>query len=311
MQNTIQLSTKFLQGNIMNIYKRFQKNKKCILHLGDYKDLLNQIPNKYVDLIVSSPPYCMGKEYDKSNKIDFFIEMHKLLFPEMLRVLKDNGSICWQIGYHVNNKNIIPLDYLIFDILRDYKDLYLKNRIIWYYGHGLHGSNRFSGRHEIILWFTKSKDNYIFNLDDVRVPQKYPGKRHYKGKKRGEFSGNPLGKNPSDVWEIPNVKANHVEKTCHPCQFPVALVQRLVLALSNKGQYVLDPFMGAGSAGVAALSEGRKFIGAETSKKYWGVAKDRCQDAIDGKSNFRTHDKPIYHPTGNLAVATKPISFKF
>ena len=293
-----------------NISKNFEKNKSCILHLGDSLEFLRTIPTGSVDLVITSPPYCMGKEYDKSNEIAYFIDIHKKIFPEIIRVVKDGGNICWQVGYHVNNSNIIPLDFLIFDILKGYKDIHLKNRIIWQYGHGLHSSKRFSGRHEDVLWFAKGDKN-IFNLDPVRVPQKYPGKRYYKGINKGEFSGNPLGKNPSDVWEIPNVKANHVEKTCHPCQFPVALAQRLVLALSKKGGYILDPFMGSGSAGVAALIEGRKFVGVDINRRYWQAARKRCEDALVGKAKYRPHDKPIFLPSPNMAVSKKPASFKF
>jgi adenine-specific DNA-methyltransferase len=294
----------------MTFPTQYNKSNKCILHLGDSLNFLKKIPDKSIALVVTSPPYCMGREYDKSSKLDYFLKMHKKLFPEIIRVLKDNGSFCWQVGYHVNKKNVVPLDYLIFDVLKGYKDIFLKNRIIWHYGHGLHGTKRLSGRHEIILWFTKNPDNYTFNLDSIRIPQKYPGKKHYKGEKRGTYSGNPSGKNPSDVWEIPNVKANHIEKTCHPCQFPVALVQRLILALTNKGEYVLDPFMGVGSSGVASLIEGRKFIGVDTNKKYWKEANKRCNDALNGKVKIRPHDKPIFIPTQNMAVAQKPDFFK-
>jgi adenine-specific DNA-methyltransferase len=124
--------------------------------------------------------------------------------------------------------------------------LHLRNRIVWHFGHGLHASKRFSGRYEVILWFTKGNE-YTFNLDAVRVPQKYPDKKYFKGPKKGELSGNPLGKNPSDIWEIPNVKANHVEKTIHPCQFPVELIERLVLAMTDEGDWALDPFIGVGT----------------------------------------------------------------
>src|ERR1041384_3300304 len=93
----------------------------------------------------------------------------------------------------------------------------------------------------IFLRYSKGR-RYRFDLNAVRVPQKYPGKKHYKGPKKGKLSGNPKGKNPSDVWEIPNVKSRHVEKTKHPCQFPVALVQRLVRALTLPGSLVVDPF---------------------------------------------------------------------
>lgn len=289
---------------------KFKKNKKCTLYYGDCKKLLTQIPDNCVDLVVTSPPYCMGKEYDKSDNIDYFIEMHKRIFPEILRVVKKNGNICWQIGSYINKGNIIPLDYIIYDLLKSYNNLYLKNRIIWCYGHGLHNSKRFSGRYETVLWFTKSSNEYIFNLDAVRVPQKYPGKKFYKGSRKGEFSGNPLGKNPSDVWEIPNVKANHIEKTEHPCQFPIALVQRLVLALSEKGGYVLDPFMGSCSTGAAALIEGRRFIGSDNNKKYYKIAEKRCFDAMNGELKYRSHDQPIFEPSQNMSVAIKPDFFK-
>lgn len=289
----------------------FKKKEKYILYKGDSLKILRNVADNSVDLVVTSPPYCMGKEYDRSNEVAYFIDMHKKIFPEIIRVVKSGGNICWQVGYHVNSDAIVPLDYLILDILRGYKNIYLKNRIIWQYGHGLHSSKKFSGRHEIVLWFTKGEKGNIFHLDSVRVPQKYPGKKYYKGTNKGEFSGNPLGKNPSDIWDIPNVKANHVEKTAHPCQFPVALVQRLVLALSNKRGIVLDPFMGSGSAGVAALLEERKFIGIDIEKKYIRIAKKRCDDTIAGKAKYRSHTKPIFVPDPNMSVSKKPKSFKF
>lgn len=136
-------------------------------------------------------------------------------------------------------------------MFKEYK-LQMRNRIIWHFGHGLHSKKRFSGRYEVVLWYTKSNE-YTFNLDDVRVPSKYPGKRHFKGPKAGQLSGHPLGKNPDDVWNIPNVKSNHVEKTSHPCQFPVGLIERLTLALTNKSELIFDPFAGVASAGVVLV----------------------------------------------------------
>lgn len=134
--------------------------------------------------------------------------------------------------------------------------------------------NRFSGRHETVMWFTKGGE-YKFNLDPVRVPSKYPGKKYYNGSKRGQLSGNPLGKNPEDVWSIPNVKHNHPEKTEHPCQFPEALVDRLVLSMSSYKDVVLDPFMGSGTTGVSCMNTGRKFIGIERDEGYFKIANER------------------------------------
>ena len=160
----------------------------------------------------------------------------------------------WEVGDYVEAGEVYPLDIYFYDIFKD-AGFHLRNRIIWHFEHGLHASKRFSGRYETILWLTKSH-KYTFNLDDIRVPSKYPGKTHYKGAKRGQPSGNPLGKNPSDfwnvvtsdwekeIWDVPNVKANHPEKTIHPCQFPIELIQRCVLALTDQGDLVLDPFLG-------------------------------------------------------------------
>ncbi len=193
------------------------------------RPFLEALPDQSVDLIVTSPPYCMGKEYETSVSVSDFLAEVQAVLPEMVRVLKHGGNLCWQVGYHVRKNVVTPLDALIYMESVAQTDLLFRNRIIWKFGHGTHLKRRFSGRHETVMWFSKG-ESYHFDLDAVRTPQKYPGKRHYKGTKKGEWSGNPLGKNPEDVWEIPNVKASHVEKTAHPCQFPVALVRRLVRA---------------------------------------------------------------------------------
>ena len=170
----------------------------------------------------------------------------------------------------------------------------MRNRIVWHFGHRLHASKRFSGRHETIMWFTKS-DDYFFNLDPVRVPQKYPNKKYFKGNKKGELSCNPKGKNPSDIWDIPNVKNNHVEKTEHPCQFPVALVERLILSMTKENDIVFDPFIGSGSSAVASLKNNRRCIGADTEKKYIEIAKKRINMTLDGSIKTREINKPIYN----------------
>ncbi len=275
---------------------------------GDCFEHLKEMESDSVDLTITSPPYFMGKEYDRSTKIEDFINDHKKLFPEIIRITKPGGSFCWQVGYHYEDGVAIPLDALIFSILRENPEVQLRNRIIWTFGHGLHGKHRFSGRHETILWYTKGND-YYFDLDSVRVPQKYPGKRYYRGDKKGEFSGNPLGKNPGDIWEIPNVKANHVEKTGHPCQFPVALAQRLIRAISPEQGVVFDPFMGSGSTGVAALLESRSFIGCELEKKYVKIAEERCSGVKNGSTIIRPLERPVLIPTQGMAVARTPEHF--
>ena len=266
----------------------------ALLHQGDCLDLLRTLDAGSVQLVVTSPPYNVGKPYETELEIDEYVNQQREVIRECVRVLDARGSICWQVGNYVKDGSIIPLDVLLYPVFADL-GLLLKNRIVWHFGHGLHASKRFSGRYEVILWFTKSKD-YRFNLDAVRVPQKYPEKKYFKGPKRGQASGNPLGKNPSDVWEIPNVKANHVEKTAHPCQFPVELVERLVLALTDEGDAVLDPFMGSGSACLAALAHSRRAIGAELSAEYYRIAVERLDLARRGQLRVRPAERPVYSP---------------
>lgn len=270
--------------------------------------LLDKLPVESIDLTLTSPPYCMGKEYEKCTHTEDFICNHEIILPKIVALTRPGGSICWQIGSHVKNNVLVPLDYLVYKIMDNYPDMILRNRIVWSFGHGAHLSKRFSGRYEVILWFTKGGD-YHFDLDSVRIPQKYPGKRHYKGPSKGEYSGNPLGKNPSDVWEIPHVKSNHVEKTEHPCQFPIALAQRLIRSLCPKNGTVFDPYSGVGSTGAAAILENRKFLGAEHNYEYYEIAANRLKDASNGCLKHRPLDKPICEPAANERVTQKPEHF--
>lgn len=235
---------------------------EATIRCTDNLPFMRSLSPESMQLIVTSPPYNLGKEYEKRRSKEEYFRQQSAVIKEAARLLHPEGSICWQVGNYVKNGEIEPLDIILYPIFKDL-GLKLRNRIIWTYGHGLHCQNRFSGRYETIMWFTKT-DDYVFNLDAVRVPSKYPEKKYFKGPRRGEISGNPLGKNPADVWEIPNVKANHVEKTEHPCQFPIGLVERLVLALTNQGDAVLDPYLGVGSSVIAALKNERRAYGCDT-----------------------------------------------
>jgi adenine-specific DNA-methyltransferase len=273
----------------------------------DANELLSDFEPSSVDLIVSSPPYCIGKEYDTSTLSEDFSSQHAKLLPLLVNALKPGGSLCWQIGNHVKAGKLIPLDALVYLEATKIPDLVLRNRIVWTFNHGVHCTNRFSGRHETILWFTKG-DDFCFDLDSVRIPQKYPGKKHYKGPRKGQWSGNPLGKNPGDVWDIPNVKAKHVEKTAHPCQFPSALVRRLVRALTKPGQVVMDPFLGSGTTAMVALEEQRDFLGCEIEKKYLRIIERRLRGVANGLAQTRP-DVAIRQPNFKEAVAVLPPHF--
>jgi adenine-specific DNA-methyltransferase len=305
-----------LFDEVKQIESRFRLEADIVLYHGDASDFIASMPDNSISLIITSPPYNLGKDYEDRVVIGEYLETQAQLIAQLHRILRDDGSICWQVGNFVQDGEVYPLDILYYDIFKRL-NLRLRNRIIWYFGHGLHASKRFSGRYETILWFTKS-DRYVSNLDDVRVPAKYPGKRHFKGPNVGKPSGNPLGKNPSDVWEvltedwetalwdIPNVKANHPEKTPHPCQFPIELVERCVLALTNEGDWVFDPYVGVGSSLIAAVRHNRRAAGSEKEAEYVSIARERLSAYFDGALKIRPLGRPVYEPTGRERVSQIP-----
>ena len=298
----------FEDGFDGNDLKAFLENRSpWYLHPGDCRNFIKAIPGDSVQLVITSPPYNIGKQYEKKTDLDEYLALQSEVIELCASVLSPTGSICWQVGNHIQSRNeILPLDIPIYAIFNSL-GFKLRNRIVWHFEHGLHCRNRFSGRYEVILWFTKS-DDYTFNLDDVRVPQKYPGKRHFKGPKAGELSGNPLGKNPSDVWIFPNVKHNHPEKTSHPCQFPIELVDRMVLATTRPGDIVMDPFAGVSSAICAALLRGRRGCGAEIEPEYVDISKQRIRAALNATLPVRPTGKPVYQP-GKEEIAILPPEF--
>lgn len=300
----------------VNIDSEYRADSEIVLYHGDVRDFLATIPDETVKLIITSPPYNIGKEYETRVSIERYLAQQENVIQELYRVLHPQGSICWQVGNYVEKSEIFPLDIFFYPIFKSL-GMKLRNRIVWHFGHGLHAKKRFSGRYETLLWFTKS-DSYTFNLDDVRVPSKYPGKRHYKGPKKGQLSGNPKGKNPSDIWllmqqewetglwDIPNVKSNHPEKTGHPAQFPIELVERCVLAMTDENDWVLDPYAGVGSTLIAAIKRGRRAMGSEKEAKYVEIAQNRIIDYFAGRLKIRPLGKPVYQPTGREKIAQYP-----
>lgn len=286
---------------------------------------LKALPNNSIKLIVTSPPYNIGKEYETVTSLKKYLESIEPIIFEAVRVLTNDGSICWEVGNYIdpNTSEVFPLDIYYYGIFKK-MGLKLRNRIIWHFGHGLQCEKRFSGRYETILWFSKT-DQYTFNLDDVRIPSKYPGKRSYKGKNKGELSGNPKGKNPEDVWkatierlyddwdskiwDIPNVKSQHPEKTIHPCQFPIELAERCILALSNENDIVYDPFAGVGSTLVAALKNNRQAYGTELVQKYIDIGLERIDKLSKDTLKTRPIYQKIYEPSGKDSVSQYPIEW--
>lgn len=275
--------------------------------------MIKKIKDNSLDLIITSPPYNVGKIYEKKKKLENYLEPYKEFAKDLYNKLSDTWSICWQVWNYIDDWEVFPLDIYYYNIFKEawFK---LRNRIIWHFWHWLHARNRFSWRYETILWFTKT-DDYIFNLDDVRVPSKYPWKLHYKWPKKWLPSWNPLWKNPSDFWEaiendwnnlirdIPNVKSNHPEKTIHPCQFPVELVQRCILALSKEWWLVFDPFLGVWSTIIWALLKNRKWLWFEFDKEYINICEKRINDINNWIIKIRHIWTPIHIPTWNEKIS--------
>ena len=286
------------------------------LRVGDTFELIREVSDGSIQLTVTSPPYNVGKSYERRVSLDEYLEDYEEFAKTLFAKTADRGSVCWQVGNYVENGEVFPLDIFFYRILKA-AGFQLRNRIIWHFEHGLHASRRLSGRYETILWFTKT-DDYLFRLDPIRVPSKYPGKRGFKGDRRGQPTGNPLGKNPSDIWtvvvqdwerliwDIPNVKANHPEKTKHPCQFPIELVQRLVLALTDEQDLVFDPFLGAGTAAIGSLMHRRRFLGFELISDYVEESRARIEALQNGTLKMRPLGKPVYQPSGREKVAQRP-----
>jgi adenine-specific DNA-methyltransferase len=294
----------------------FKKGYDFVLACNDVLEFLEGVPENTATLVVTSPPYNIGKPYEERVEFKKYIDWQKQVIEKCVGILRPEGSLCWEVGNYVEEKEVFPLDLFFYHICKNL-GLKLRNRIIWHFEHGLHASQRFSGRYETILWFTRS-DHYIFNLDAVRVPQKYRGKHAYKGPNRGMPTSNPLGKNPSDIWsivlqdwenqiwDIPNVKSNHPEKTIHGSQFPIELVERLVLALTNKSDVVFDPFVGVGSSLIASALHERKGIGVDREKVYTDLAYDRIVKALEGTLRRRPLGMPVWKPKGNEKVVRPP-----
>lgn len=308
-----------IKGRKVLYSKHFSNGYDVVLGCNNVIDFLQEAPK--VKLIITSPPYNIGKPYEKRVEFQDYLKWQKDVLKRCIEILSPQGSLCWEVGNYIENGEVFPLDIYFYNIIKKELGLHLRNRIVWHFGHGLHASKRFSGRYETILWFTKT-DDYTFNLDAVRIPQKYPGKRSYKGPNKGKPSAHPLGKNPSDrwqivlrdwekeLWDIPNVKSNHPEKTIHPSQFPIELVERLVLALTNEGDTVFDPFMGVGSALIAAVLHNRKAVGVDKERQYTDLAFKRVEQALKGTLRKRPLGKPLWKPKGTEKVARIPQEWK-
>ena len=264
----------------LNTFKSFlgtpvYEDEDVLIYQGDSLLLMNKLPAECLPLTVTSPPYNIGKEYESILSLEDYIKWTVKWINQVYHCTSSHGAFWLNLGYLSipNSAKAIPIPYLIWDKV----PFYLIQEIVWNYGAGVAGKLFFSPRNEKFLWYVKDSQKYLFNLDDIRDPNvKYPNQ-----KKNGKLKCNVNGKNPTDVWQIPKVTSGQnrssKERTPHPAQFPIELIIRVILASSNHGDIIFDPFFGSGSIAEAAIKTGRKAIGIEINPDYVNIAVERVK----------------------------------
>lgn len=232
---------------------------------GNCIEELKSVNDCSIDLIVADPPYNIGKDYGNGSdkqQFDEYICFTKHWLKECHRVLKSDGTIYVFIGFRF-------ISYL-YQILEDELNMNFVNWISWHYTQGIGKTKGFSPRHDDILMFSKS-ENYKFNLDEIRIPQKYYRKIN-----------NMRGANPGDVWEVSHIHYCQKNRQPHPTQKPEALIERMVLASSNINDTVLDPFCGSGTTLRVCQQLNRNAIGIELNSVYVDQIRERLNEKFEG-----------------------------
>jgi adenine-specific DNA-methyltransferase len=270
----------FIQ-KILNLGKPYFQSENCLIYNLDCLESMQKMPSECINLTVTSPPYNIGKEYENILPLSDYLKWCEKWIQQIYKLTVNDGSFWINLGYLSipNSAKAIPISYLLWDKI----PFYLIQEIVWNYGAGVAAKNFFSPRNEKFLWYVKNQENYTFNLDEIRDKNvKYPHQ-----KKNGKIKVNPLGKNPTDVWQIPKVTSgkdrSSQERTSHPAQFPLTVIDRIIKASSNPNDTILDPFLGSGTTAIAALNLNRKFIGFE-------IRQDYCDLAVNRINNFRQNE---------------------
>lgn len=250
----------------------YYESENVLIYQVDSLVELARVPASAFDLVITSPPYNIGKSYEDVRPTEEYVQWCSKWLAMLPRIITQRGAFWLNVGYLSDERaRCLPISYLLWDKV----PLYLHQEVVWHYGAGVACKNYLSPRNEKFLWYLKNKDDYVFNLDDIRDPNvKYPNQ-----KKDGKLRCNPNGKNPSDVWDIPKVTSGEnrssKERTDHPAQFPEAVIERIIKGSSNPGEVVFDPFGGSGTTAAVALKTGRKAVLFEISASYCNLARER------------------------------------
>ena len=270
----IKQNTKIIQIKKL-IEKPFFESQNVLLYKMDCIEFMQKLDKPIFDLTITSPPYNIGKEYEKKVKFDQYLNWSKSWMIKLFDVTKKNGMFWLNLGYFkVPAKGCaVPIPYLLWDK----SPFYFLQEIVWHYGAGVAAKKLFSPRNEKFLWYVKNPKKYLFNLDSIRDKNvKYPHQ-----KKNGVLKVNPNGKNPTNVWIVPKVTSGNGrssrERTPHPAQFPIQIIERIIKSCSRKNNILFDPFMGSGTVAVSALQNDRCVVGCEIKSKYLNIAKKRIE----------------------------------
>lgn len=268
----------------------YYESDNCLIYHADSLQLIHRIPQDSINLAITSPPYNIGKAYESVMPIPDYVQWCTTWMNDIYDVVANDGAFLLNLGYlEVPTKGrAVPISYLLWDK----SPFFMQQEIVWHYEAGVASKRYLSPRNEKFIWYVKDKNQYTFNLDSIRDPNvKYPNQ-----KKNGKLRCNPLGKNPGDVWCYPKVtsgeKRSSKERTPHPAQFPIGVIEKFILGMSNPSDIVFDPFLGSGSTCIAALKHGRKVIGFEISAEYCKIAAERV-DAFLNPSQLAFSDFDI------------------
>lgn len=255
--------------------KPYFESQNVALYKIDCMEFMKKMKRPVFDLTITSPPYNIGKEYEREIGVKQYVKQSKIWMNNVYDITKRNGAFWLNLGYFkVPEKGFaVPISYLIWNKT----PFYFLQEIIWYYEAGVTSNKKFSPRNEKFLWYIKNPKKYIFNLNSIRDKNvKYPNQ-----KKNGILKVNPNGKNPTNVWAIPKITSGNgrssKERTSHPAQFPIKVIDRIVKACSNKNNLIFDPFIGSGTVAESALKNNRCVVGCEIKSKYLNIAKRRIE----------------------------------
>jgi site-specific DNA-methyltransferase (adenine-specific) len=248
---------------------------------ADVAELLADLPDGSVDLVVTDPPYAIGRaDWDEFASLDAYVDWCDGWLAEIARVLAPHGS-AYVCGFS--------------EILADVKARSARRFagcrwLIWYYRNKANLGRDWGRSHESILHLRQSRDVRI-DVDAVRIPyndhtKKYPERvqavssQYGRGVRRDRWEPHPLGAKPRDVLEIPVICNGTAERTHHPTQKPEALIERLLLASSRPGDLVVDPFVGSGTTAVVAERLGRRWIAGDADASHVGLTRERLDAAV-------------------------------